>query len=201
MNAQLRNRLLAVAATLALGGGGALVVQHAPPPATPAVMLAMEIGSHYESGGRHIGIPYVDKIGKGQPLTVCRGVTGAGVVAGKYYTPEDCERLELPRYLEAERLAKGALRFWGTYNVWVQASIIDMVYNLGASVLNGTTLVRLANGGDLDGACAQMPRWVFGTVNGKSVMLAGLVDRRTTTRELCAEWGRPGHFSVKALAK
>ena len=199
MNAQLRNRLLAVAATLALGGGGALVVQTAPP--SPSVQLAMEIGSHYESGGRHIGVPYIDKIGKGQPLTVCRGVTGAGVVAGKYYTSDDCAKLELPRYLEAERLARAALRFWSTYNVWVQASIIDMVYNLGASVLNGTTLVRLANAGDLDGACAQMPRWVFGTVNGKSVMLAGLVDRRMTTRELCAEWGRPGHFSGKALTQ
>ena len=105
----------------------------------------------------------------------------------------------MPRYLEAERLAKAALRYWDTYNMWVQASIIDMVYNLGGSVLNGTTLVKRANAGDLAGACEQMPRWIYGTVNGKSAVLAGLVDRRSTARELCAEWGRTGHFSTLAL--
>lgn len=199
MNAQLRNRLLAAAVSLALGGSGVFVANQALQP-SDSVVLAMELGSHYENGGRHIGRPYMDRIGKGQPLTVCNGVTGPEVVAGRYYTPEDCKRLELPRYLEAERLARTSLRFWGTYNVWVQASIIDMVYNLGGSVLNGTTLVKRANAGDLAGACAQMPRWVYGTVDGKSTVLAGLVDRRATSRELCAEWGRPGHFSVQALA-
>lgn len=192
MNAQLRNRLLAVAATLALGGGGMVVSDLASRP-SDAVVLAMEIGKHYESSGRHIGTPYVDRIGKGQPLTVCAGVTGPEVVAGRYYTREDCHRLELPKYLEAERHARAVLRHWDSYNRWVQASIIDMRFNLGPAVLaSTTTLVRLANAGDLAGACQQMPRWVYGTVDGRSVVLAGLVDRRATTRELCAEWGGMG---------
>jgi lysozyme len=165
------------------------------------VLLAMELGAHYESSGRHIGVPYVDKLGKGRPLTVCNGVTGPDVVAGRYYTPDDCKRLELPRYREAERLAKAALHHWPSYNVWVRASIIDMVYNLGPSVLDGTTLVRLGNAGDLVGMCEQMPRWVRGTVNGQKVVLPGLVDRRATTRELCAEWGRDGHFSAGLIAE
>ena len=142
----------------------------------------MELGAHFESSGRHIGTPYIDKLGKGQPLTVCNGVTGAGVLAGRYYTPDDCKRLELPRYLEAERQARAALRHWDSYNVWVQASFIDMIYNVGPSVLDGTTIARLANTGNLAGACAQMPSWVRGTVGGKSVVLSGLIDRRDTTR-------------------
>jgi lysozyme len=76
-----------------------------------------------------------------------------------------------------------------------------MVYNLGPSVLDGTTLVRLGNAGDLVGMCEQMPRWVRGTVNGQKVVLPGLVDRRATTRELCAEWGRDGHFSAGLIAE
>lgn len=192
----LRSRLLGVMLVIAAGGAGIgtyVATRDAP---SPAVLLAMEIGAYYESGGRHIGTPYVDKLGKGQPWTVCNGVTGPEVVPGKYYTPEDCERLELPRYLEAERQAASALRHWDSYNDFVKASFIDMVFNLGPAALQGTTIQRLANAGDLAGACAQMPRWVYGTVNGRKVVLQGLVNRRATTAELCAEWGRSGHFSV-----
>ena len=195
----LKSRLLQAATALAIGAAGGVATQ-IPGKPSPAVVLAMELGSYYESSGRHIGTPYVDKLGKGQPLTVCNGVTGPEVVAGRYYTPADCHRLELPRYLQAERQARAALRHWDSYNPWVQASFLDMIYNLGPSVLEGTTIARLANAGDLIGACQQMPRWVRGTVQGKSVVLPGLVDRRDATRELCAEWGRDGHFSAAALA-
>lgn len=198
MNATLRNRLLAVAASAAVAGTGAYVASQQP---SAEVRLAMELGAHFESSGRHIGTPYVDRLGKGQPLTVCNGITGREVVAGRYYTPEDCHRLELPRYREAEKQARARLFRWDSYNPWVRASFIDMVFNLGASSLDGTTIQHLANAGDLAGACAQMPRWVYGTVAGQRMRLPGLVDRRDTTRELCAEWGRDGHFSAGALAK
>lgn len=192
MSPGLRKRLLAVAASLAVAGSGAYVANRP----SDAVVLAMEMGAHFESSGRHIGTPYVDRLGKELPLTVCNGITGAEVVAGRYYSPTDCKRLELPRYREAEQLAARRLQHWASYNPWVRASFIDMVFNLGPSALDGTTIQRLANAGDLAGACQQMPRWVYGTVNGQRARLPGLVDRRDTTRELCAEWGRAGHFSA-----
>lgn len=197
----LRKRLIEAALALTVGAAGGVATHYAAQPVRPsaAVVLAMELGAHFESSGRHIGMPYIDRLGKGQPLTVCNGVTGAGVVAGRYYTPDDCKRLELPRYLEAERQARAALRYWDSYNVWVQASFIDMIYNVGPGVLDGTAIARLANTGNLAGACTQMPRWVRGTVGGKSVALPGLIDRRDTTRELCAEWGKDGHFSAGLL--
>lgn len=196
--APLRNKLLALAATFAIGGagvGGYQLAKDAVPPSN-AVVIAMAIGAHYESSGRHIGIPYVDHIGKGKPLTVCNGITGKEVIAGKYYTEADCFKLELPRYQLAERQAQQRLKYWGTYNDWVKASYMDMIYNLGPGSLDGTTIQRLANAGDLVGACNQMPRWVNGTVNGKLTKLPGLVDRRGTTQELCTQWGTTGHFSV-----
>lgn len=197
----LRKRLLDAAVALTVGAAGGVATHYAVQGSQPSdpVVLAMEVGSYYESSGRHIGTPYIDKLGKGQPLTVCNGVTGAGVVAGRYYTPDDCKRLELPRYTEAERQARAALVHWSTYNAWVRASFIDMVYNVGPSALAGTTIARLANAGDLAGACQQMPRWVRGTVAGKSTVLPGLVDRRDATRELCEQWGRDGHFSATLL--
>lgn len=192
--APLRRKLLAAA--LALGVGGTGVGTYVAGQPSPEVVLAQEIGAYYESSGRHIGVPYVDKIGRGQPLTVCNGITGPEVVAGRYYTPEDCKRLELPHYLRAEALAKSRLRNWASYNVWVRASFIDMGFNVPSSLEPGTTIVRLANAGDLVGACRQMPRWVLGTVEGVRTRLAGLVDRRDTTDELCRDWGRDGHFSM-----
>ncbi|MDH0494146.1 lysozyme [Comamonas aquatica] len=194
----LRNKLLQLALGFAVGATAYVAVDQ---PAKPsqAVQLAMELGAHYESSGRHIGVPYVDKLGKGQPLTVCNGVTGPEVVAGRYYSKDDCYRLELPKYLQAERAGKRMFKHWGAYNAWVQASFIDMIYNLGAPAVQGSTLLALANAGDLDAACAQMPRWVRGTVNGQSVRLPGLVDRRATTAELCRDWGRDGHFSTIAI--
>ncbi|KQP43901.1 lysozyme [Pseudorhodoferax sp. Leaf274] len=196
MNAALRNRLLAIAASAVLASGTAYVASQQP---SAEVVLAMELGSHFESSGRHIGTPYVDHLGKGQPLTVCNGITGPGVEAGRYYTREDCHRMELPRYREAEKQAKNRLRYWDTYNAWVRASFIDMVFNLGPGALDGTTIQRLANAGDLAGACAQMPRWVYGTVSGQRTRLPGLEARRDATRELCAEWGKDGHFSAGLL--
>lgn len=199
MKDAIKRRLLQAAAAIAMGAAG-VATYHAQQPG-PDVQLAMELGAHFESSGRHIGTPYVDRIGKGQPLTVCNGVTGPEVVAGRYYSPDDCRRLELPRYLAAEREARRMFERWRSYNPWVRASIIDMIYNLGAPALEGSTLLRLANAGDLAGACEQMPRWVRGTVNGQKVALPGLVDRRATARELCAEWGRDGHFSANLIAE
>ncbi|MNQ42082.1 Lysozyme RrrD [compost metagenome] len=194
----LRKKLLALAAALAAGVGGAYYGSTTP---SEEVLLAMEVGSYYESSGRHIGLPYVDKVGKGQPLTVCNGITGPDVVKGRYYTPEDCKRIELPHYLKAEKLAKSRLRYWDTYNVWVRASFIDVAFNVPSAFEPGTTIMKEANAGNLAAACVQMSRWVMGTVRGVKTRLEGLVGRRGTTQELCAEWGRDGHFSDEAVTK
>ena len=195
--AALRSKLLSVGTALLVGATSTYVGTRPEQPSA-AVQLAMEIGHYYESGGRHIGKPYVDTIGKGRPLTVCAGITGPEVVAHRYYTRDDCKALELPKYLAAERAARRLFAYWDTYNVWVQASMIDMLFNLGETAVAGSSMRAKANAGDLDGACAQMPRWVYGTVDRKPVQLPGLVDRRGTTAELCSDWGRTGHFSARA---
>jgi lysozyme len=203
----LRDNLVKLGATLAIGavGAGGAYIQTQPTyelggvKVSHEVAIAHEMGRYFESSYRHIGTPYVDKVGKGQPLTVCNGVTGPEVVAGKTYGPADCARLELPKYLSAEKAAKRLFTHWPEYNAWQRASFIDMIYNLGESALVAKTITRKANAGDLAGACNEMPRWVYGTVKGVSTKLPGLVPRRGTTQELCAEWGRSGHFSAASF--
>lgn len=154
-----------------------------------AVRIAMVMASYYESSNRHIGTPYVDKVGRGQPLTVCNGLTGPDVVARRYYSPADCYRLEKARYLQYEITAGQLLTHWGGYGPFQKAVFLDFIHNKGDGALEGSTMRRLANAGALLAACAQNPRWNRGTVNGVSTVLPGLDSRGKSNGEICATWG------------
>lgn len=153
-----------------------------------AVKIAMVMGSQYESSGRHIGTPYIDKLGRGQPLTVCNGVTGPEVVAGRYYTPADCFQIEKRRYLRAEAAAARLLRYWQSYDDFAKATFIDFVWNKGEQALELSTMRAKANRGDLAGACRENPLWNKGTVNGVRQVLPGLQVRGDSNGEICADW-------------
>ena len=200
----LRDNLVKLGAALAIGTAAVSTQQATTTPkfelggqqVSQEVALAYEMGRYFESSYRHIGTPYVDRVGKGQPLTVCNGVTGPKVVAGKTYSRKECERLELPHYLRAEKDASHLFVLWDTYNPWVRASFVDMIFNLGTANVANSTMLRNANHGDLVGACKQQLRFVFGTVNGQRQPLPGLTMRRGASDEICREWGQSGHFST-----
>lgn len=200
-------RLLALA--MLTGGGGAFVVQHQGEVAqsdvqvavadpyvqavardastSDAVKIAMLMGHLYESSGKHVGTPYTDKLGRGQPLTVCNGITGAGVVAGKWYTPADCYELEKGRYLQAERVAKRLFAYWASYDAITQATFLDFIHNKGEGALAASTMLRKANAGDVVGACRENPKWNKGTVKGVLTVLPGLKDRADTNAGFCLD--------------
>ena len=150
-----------------------------------AVKVAMVMGAYYESSYRHIGTPYVDKLGKGQPLTVCNGITGAQVVPGRHYTPADCYRLERARYVSNEVHLKDTLPKWGSYTVLQQATFIDFLHNKGSGAFDGSTMRRKLLAGDVVGACRENVRWNRGTVNGALTVLPGLKVRADANAELC----------------
>ena len=153
---------------------------------SPAVKVAMVMGSYYESSYKHIGTPYVDKLGKGQPLTVCNGITGAGVVAGRYYTPADCYRLEVGRYKEAEAFLAKSVPTYSAANVFQQAVGLDFIHNKGTGAFSTSTYRRKWVAGDTVGACRENERWNRGTVRGVSVVLPGLKIRADANSDLCA---------------
>lgn len=203
--------LAALALLAGLGGGGAILIQDQPlrvPAAemqqaladqylrtvaadtttSQAVKVAMLLGSFYESSGKHIGKPYTDKLGRGQPLTVCNGITGAGVVAGKWYSPAECYQLEKGRYLTAERIAERLLKYWDSYDPLVQGQFIDFLHNKGEGAFATSTMLRKANAGDLVSACRENPRWNKGTVAGMLQVLPGLQGRADSNDEICRVW-------------
>ena len=196
----LRGMLLAMLTATGIGGGTYYVSQQnqqaqlneylqtvaADTSTSDAIKLAMVLGSYYESSFRHIGTPYVDKLGKGQPLTVCNGITGNGVVAGRYYTPADCYRLEVGRYREAEAFLAKSVPTYSAANVLQQATFLDFVHNVGSAGFSNSTMRRKLLAGDVVGACRENRRWVYGTINGAKVALPGLVIRRNANSDLCA---------------
>lgn len=151
-----------------------------------AIKIAMVMGSYYESSYRHIGDPYIDKFGKGQPLTVCNGITGPDVT-WRYYSPADCFQIEKLRYIKHEAAAKRLLTSWGKYGPFAQATFIDFLHNKGDGAFTTSTMRRKANAGDLVGACRENPRWNKGTVNGIALALPGLMIRADANGELCEE--------------
>ena len=205
-------RLLAL--SMLTGGGGAFYAQHQGEVAraevqaaaadpyvqavardtstSDAVKIAMLMGHLYESSGKHVGKPYTDTLGRGQPLTVCNGITGAGVVAGKWYTPADCYELEKGRYLQAERAAKRLLAYWASYDAITQATFLDFIHNKGEGALAASTMLRKANAGDVQGACRENPKWNKGTVKGVLTVLPGLKDRADTNAGFCLDGGWNG---------
>lgn len=150
-----------------------------------AVKVAMVMGAFYESSYKHIGTPYVDRLGKGQPLTVCNGITGASVVPGRYYTPGDCYRLERAKYVSNEAHLKGSLPKWPSYTVLQQATVLDFTHNKGTAAFDSSTMRRKLLAGDVAGACRENVRWNKGTVNGVSTVLPGLKVRADANAEIC----------------
>ena len=199
---QLRTSLAALLLLLGAGGGVYYVdaaatreantnayirAVAADPDVSDAIRIAMVMASFYESSNRHIGTPYVDKLGKGQPLTVCNGITGNGVVAGRYYTPADCYRLELGRYRDAEAFLAKSVPTYSAANVLQQATFLDFIHNKGTGAFASSTMRRKLIAGDTVGACRENERWNRGTVRGVSVVLPGLKIRADANSDLCAE--------------
>ena len=197
----LQAALAAMLASISAGGGVYLVQQEqtskaqteylqtvaADTSTSDAIKLAMVLGSYYESSFRHIGTPYVDKLGKGQPLTVCNGITGNGVVAGRYYTPADCYRLEVGRYKEAEAFLAKGVPTYSAANVLQQATFLDFIHNKGTGAFATSTMRRKLLAGDFIGACRENEKWTRGTVGVVKVVLPGLKLRGGANSDLCAE--------------
>ena len=115
-------------------------------------------------------------------LTVCYGTTGKDVVAGRKYSLQECKSFLGRDMLEAVQTVE---KCHPGLPENVLAAFSDAVYNLGPSVACESTAARLLRSGDIQGACDQLPRWVFANVAGVNVKLPGLVKRREAERRLC----------------
>lgn len=155
---------LSKSAAAAVGGG--------------VLAAAMVVVPYYE--GTELS-SYRDAVGV---WTVCTGHT-ATAAPGQHKTPAECGAL-LKSDL-ADALNGVDRRVKVPIPDTTRAALVSFTFNVGEGALARSTLLRKLNAGDIVGACNELPRWVYGKVNGAQVRLRGLVKRRATERELCLE--------------
>lgn len=125
-------------------------------------------------------VAYQDYVGK---WTICAGHT-RGVEKGDTATREQCGRYAAQDVAIAQRAVDRCIRV--PMSVGQYAAFTDASFNLGPSVMCGSTLQRLANNGKMQAACRQLPRWVYADGD----VLPGLVTRRKLEQAAClAEYG------------
>lgn len=137
-----------------------------------AMSISTTIVGYFE--GRSL-IAYLDPVGI---PTICDGIT-AGVSLGDTATAEECdEKLEA----ELQVYAKQVERYVTVPLKPTQfAALTSFTYNVGLGNFKSSTLLRKLNAGDYEGACKELPRWVY----AKGKKLRGLEIRRQKEMELC----------------
>jgi lysozyme len=124
--------------------------------------------------------------------TVCDGHTGPDIVIDKIYSDPECDNVTARDVRTVELAVEGKLK--RSMPVPTKAAFISFAYNVGVTAFQNSTLLKMANAGDLRGACEQLPRWVF----VKGTFVAGLKNRRMSERSLCLQ-GLDPNFRPPAI--
>jgi lysozyme len=118
--------------------------------------------------------------------TICRGHT-EGVKPGDTATPEKCAAFFASdigvAFANLDRVVKVDM------SETMRAALASWFFHVGGGKkARESTLIRKTNAGDRQGACDELPRWVFS--GGKDCRIkanncGGIVERRAAERELC----------------
>lgn len=126
---------------------------------------------------------YVDPVGI---LTIGYGTTSAAgvgtITKGMTITAERAEEMlvdSLPKY---EAGVMRALKRSPNENQF--SAMVSFAYNVGEGAFAGSSVCKMFNAGNLQGAADAFRLWKYGTVNGKKIVLDGLVKRREAERQL-----------------
>lgn len=123
---------------------------------------------------------YLDNIAKPPVWTVCYGQTGPLAYEGAYYTDGQCLDM-LKRSVADYYASMQSCMSRKDVPVSVQASLLELGYNIGSGALCKSTAMRKANSGDYAGACDAVTSWV----KAGGVTVKGLVNRRNASKEMC----------------
>lgn len=123
---------------------------------------------------------YLDRIASPAVWTVCYGHTGKYAYEGAEYTDAQCRAI-LNEDVGAHYDRLSACIDTFTVPVSVQASFLELGFNVGTGAACSSTMARLINAGQYEAACEQLGRWV--NAGGREVR--GLVNRRNASEEMC----------------
>lgn len=124
--------------------------------------------------------PYMDMAGI---KTVCAGITGPDVIWGKTYTNAECRKLLEKHIAIHGKYVENAVSYPIHSNT--RAALISFSYNVGGNAMRNSTAVKLINKGKIKEGCQALASWNKATINGKKVVVKGLVNRRNEEIKLC----------------
>jgi lysozyme len=135
-----------------------------------------------EAGLDHIeqseGIRYTAYLDTGGVWTIGVGHTGPEVVKGLRATDEQVRAWLEEDVREAEDAVNRLVKVELTQNQFDM--LVSFVFNVGEGQFKKSTMLKLINAGDMEGAAAQFPRWCYD--NGK--MIQGLLNRRLAEQKI-----------------
>jgi GH24 family phage-related lysozyme (muramidase) len=116
---------------------------------------------------------YLDSVGI---ATICYGET-EGVKLGDTKTLPECNAMLYAKLGAMSALVDHLIEVPMTVNA--HAAFTSWVYNVGPNAARKSTLVKIANTGNIRGACEQLPRWKY--AGGEPILLG----RRMRELQLC----------------
>lgn len=139
--------------------------------ATAAAAAAAFIAQH-EGTVPHV---YRDPVGI---LTACTGHVSPDLKLGQTFTRQQCRDLLMA---DIDKHAAALDCIHAPLSDAQKVAFLSLAFNIGNGAFCKSTLVQLANQGNIMGACAQLSRWVY----ARGRKLEGLVKRRKAERDLC----------------
>ena len=125
-------------------------------------------------------VAYLDTIASPPVWTVCAGET-RGVKKGDRYTRAECDVMLGAGLVEFEDKVRACLTKPDDLPDGVYTAFLSAAWNIGTGGFCGSSMARLANSGDLRGACDALLKW--DKAGGRVV--AGLTNRRQDERRVC----------------
>lgn len=124
---------------------------------------------------------YPDPATGGDPWTVGYGATGPDIEPGTVWTQEQADADLQDRLAAINRTVSQAVRV--RLSPSQRAALVSLIYNIGRSAFLQSTLLKLLNAGDYEGAREQFARW--NKAGGR--VMAGLTNRRAAEADLFGE--------------
>lgn len=118
----------------------------------------------------------------------------AGVKQGQVITPAQAEEFLKQDLKRFETSVRSLVTVAITQNQF--DALVSFCYNLGATALKTSTLLKKLNAGDYNSAAEEFDRWVY--ANGNKLL--GLVRRRAAEKELFKQSLKSNRYKVVATA-
>lgn len=147
--------------------------------AAPSAYVASDLTVSSEGFLTHL---HNDPVGK--PTSCIGHLIKPGETALKSYDEDTCIAIFVKDWVEHEKLLDSVVKV-PYRSEWMKGAITDFTFNKGIGNVKSSTLLKNLNAGNYDAACVELTRWIYGTVDGKKVVLRGLDIRAKAQYKYC----------------